>query len=75
MHENGGKSLKLTLEDKLYITLKYLREYRTMLKRKPGSIQYIVVYVTKSPVNRPKEGQKEYYSRKKAPYAENTGNH
>jgi hypothetical protein len=27
---NGGKPPKLTVEDKLYITLKYPREYRTM---------------------------------------------
>jgi hypothetical protein len=30
LHKNRGKSPKLTLEDKLYIALKYLREYRTM---------------------------------------------
>jgi hypothetical protein len=30
LHKNGGKPPKLTPEDKLYITLKYLREYRTM---------------------------------------------
>ena len=30
LHQNGGKPPKLTLEDNLYITLKYLREYRTM---------------------------------------------
>ncbi|GHU09382.1 hypothetical protein FACS1894151_07010 [Spirochaetia bacterium] len=103
MHKNGGKPPKLTVEDKLYIALKYLREYRTMdsiaaeygvckgtvcltiqwvedtlvkdgtfalpgrkvLKRKSGTIQYIVADVTKSPINRPKEGQKEYYSGKK----------
>jgi hypothetical protein len=84
LHQKGGKPPKLTVEDKLYITLKYLREYRTMdsiaaeygvckgtvclsiqrvedtltedgafalpgkkvLKRKSGSIQYIVVDVT-----------------------------
>jgi hypothetical protein len=101
LHKNGGKPPKLKPEDKLYITLKYLREYRTMdnigaeygvckgtvclaiqwvekitlikdgtfalpgkkiLKRKSESIQYIVVDVTESPINRPKKGQKEYYS-------------
>jgi hypothetical protein len=31
------------------------------LKRKPASIQYVVVDVTESPINRPKEGQKDYY--------------
>jgi hypothetical protein len=30
LHEKGGKPPKLTVEDKLCITLKYLREYRTM---------------------------------------------
>jgi hypothetical protein len=30
LHRNGGKPPKLTVEDKLYIILKYLREYRTM---------------------------------------------
>ncbi|MDR2741720.1 MAG: transposase family protein [Treponema sp.] len=30
LHKNGGKPPKLTLENKLYIALKYLREYRTM---------------------------------------------
>jgi len=30
MHKNGGKPPKLTPEGKLYVTLKYLREYRTM---------------------------------------------
>jgi hypothetical protein len=30
LHINGGKPPKLTPENKLYITLKYLREYRTM---------------------------------------------
>jgi len=103
MHKSGGKPPKLKPEDKLYVTLKYLREYRTMdsiaaeygvckgtvclaiqwvedtlmkdgtfklpgkrvLKRKSSSIQYIVVDVTESPINRPKNDQKEYYSGKK----------
>ena len=30
LHKYGGKPPKLTVEDKLMITLKYLREYRTM---------------------------------------------
>jgi hypothetical protein len=30
LHQKGGKPPKLTVKDKLYITLKYLREYRTM---------------------------------------------
>ena len=103
LHKNGGKPPKLTPEDKLYVTLKYLREYRTMdsiaaeygvckgtvclaiqwvedilvkdgmfalqekkvLKRKSAAIEYIVVDVTESPINRPKKDQKEYYSGKK----------
>ena len=104
LHRNGGKPPKLTVEDKLYISLKYLREYRTMdsiaaeyhvckgtvclsvqwvedtlaadgtfalpgkkkLKRKSASMQYVVVDVTESPINRPKKGQKAYYSGKKS---------
>jgi hypothetical protein len=103
LHKRGGKPPTLTPEDKLYITLKYLREYRTMdsiaaeykvckgsvclsiqwvedtltkdgtfalpgkrtLKRKSASLKYVVVDVTESPINRPKEGQKAYYSGKK----------
>jgi hypothetical protein len=30
LHKNGGKPPKLTPEDKRYVALKYLREYRTM---------------------------------------------
>jgi hypothetical protein len=30
LHQKGGKPPKLTVEDKLSITMKYLREYRTM---------------------------------------------
>jgi hypothetical protein len=104
LHKKGGKPPKLVPEDKLYSTLKYLREYRTMdsiaaeykvckgticlaiqwvedtlakdgtfalpgkkaLKRKSQEIQYIVVDVTESPINRPKEGQKAYYSGEKS---------
>jgi hypothetical protein len=104
LHKNGGKPPKLTVEDKLCITLKYLREYRTMdsiaaeygvckgtvclaiqwvedtlvkdgtfalpgkkvLRRKSASIQCVAVDVTESPINRPKEGQKAYYSGKKS---------
>jgi hypothetical protein len=39
---------------------------KKVLKRTSPSIQYIVVDVTESPINRPKEGQKEYYSGKKS---------
>ena len=113
LHQKGGKPPKLTVENKLYSTLKYLREYRTMdslaaeygvckgtvclsiqwventlaedgtfalpgkkkLKRKSASIQYVVVDVTESPINRPKKNQKEYYSGKKTAHAEDAGHH
>ena len=103
MHKAGGAPPKLTVKDKLTITLKYLREYRTMesigadygvrkstvcesiqwvedtlendktfklpekkiLKETSGTIEFIVVDVTESPIQRPKKGQKEYYSGKK----------
>ncbi len=93
MHKKGGSPPKLSVEDKLYATLKYLREYRTMesiaadygvsksticesiqwventltkdgafklpdrkvLKEADGTIDYIVIDVTESPVNRPKK--------------------
>jgi hypothetical protein len=47
---------------------------KKVLKRKTEAIQYIVVDVTESPINRPKKGQKEYYSGKKTSHAKNTGN-
>ena len=103
IHKTGGSPPKLTVKDKLTITLKYLREYRTMesisadygvskstvcesiqwienilakdktfklpgkkiLKKASGTIEYIIVDVTESPIQRPKKGQKEYYSGKK----------
>jgi hypothetical protein len=103
MHRAGGAPPKLTVKDKLTVTLKYLREYRTMesigadygvrkstvcesiqwventlaknqafklpgkkiLKKSSDTIEIIVVDVTESPIQRPKEGQKEYYSGKK----------
>jgi predicted DNA-binding protein YlxM (UPF0122 family) len=103
LHKQGGSPAKLTVQDKLTIALKYLREYRTMesiaadygvskstvcesiqwventlskdktfklpgkkvLKKASSTIEYIVVDVTESPVQRPKRGQKEYYSGKK----------
>jgi hypothetical protein len=36
------------------------------LKRKSGTIRYVLVDVTESPINRPKKNQKEYYSGKKS---------
>ena len=103
MHKAGGAPPKLTVEDKLTVTLKYLREYRTMesigvdygvrkstvcesiqwventlvknktfklpgkkvLKEASGTIECIIIDATESPIQRPKKGQKEYYSGKK----------
>ena len=103
LHRLGGSTPKLTVEDKLYVTLKYLREYRTMesigfeygvskstvcesiqwvensldkdgsfklpgkkvLEDAANGIEYIVVDVTESPIQRPKKNQKEWYSGKK----------
>jgi hypothetical protein len=45
------------------------------LKRKSASIQYVVVDVTESPINRPKKDQKEYYSGKKTAHAEDPVHH
>jgi hypothetical protein len=93
MHIKGGSSPKMSVEDKLYAALKYLREYRTMesiggdygvrksticesiqwmentltkdgtfklpgkkaLKEVGGTIEYAVIDVTESPINRPKK--------------------
>ena len=103
LHRKGGSPPKLSVKDKLTITLKYLREYPTMesigidygvsksticesiqwventleedgtfklpgkkvLKETSETIEIIVVDVTESPIQRPKKGQKEYYSGKK----------
>ena len=37
-------------------------------KKASGTIEYIIVDVTESPIQRPKKGQKEYYSGKKTSY-------
>ena len=93
LHKLGGRTPDLSVEDKLKITLKYLREYRTqesigadygvskstvcesiqwventlakdktfklpgkkVLKKASDDIQYIVVDVTESPIERPKK--------------------
>jgi hypothetical protein len=93
MHKKGGSPPKMSVEDKLYAALKYLREYRTMesirsdygvsksticesiqwventltkdgtftlpgkkaLKKADGTIEYVVIDVTESPINRPKK--------------------
>jgi hypothetical protein len=46
---------------------------KKVLKRKSASIQYVVVDVTESPINRPNEVQKEYYSGKKTAHGEDAG--
>jgi hypothetical protein len=96
LHKNGGSPPKVSVEDKLKIALKYLREYRTMesigadygvskstvcetlqwvedtlakdktfrlpgkrvLKKPEHDIEYIVVDVTESPIQRPKKNKK-----------------
>ena len=96
LHRAGGSPPKLTVEDKLKITLKYLREYRTMesiaadygvskstvcesiqwventlekdetfkppdkrvLEDASNGIEYIVVDVLESPIQRPKKIKK-----------------
>jgi hypothetical protein len=92
----GGRPVKLSVENRLMVTLKYLREYRTMehigadygvskstvceaiqwventlekvgtfalpgkkiLKKATNTIQYVVIDVTESPVQRPKKTKK-----------------
>jgi hypothetical protein len=46
---------------------------KKVLKRKTASIRYVVVDVTESPVNRPKKGQKAYYSGNKTAHPEDAG--
>ena len=96
LHKAGGSPPKLSVCDKLRITLQYIREYRTMfhiandwgvskstvcesikwvedtlvkdgtfklpgkkvLRKNDDSIQYIVVDVTESPIQRPKKNKK-----------------
>jgi len=103
LHKAGGSPPKPEVRDKLTVTLKYYREYRTMesigaeygvsksticesiqwventlakdktfkppgkkvLKKASDGVEYAVADVTESPVQRPKKGQKEYYSGKK----------
>jgi len=104
MHMKGGSPPKMSVEDKLYAALKYLREYRTMesisgdygvsksticesiqwventltkdgtfklpgkkvLKEADGTIEYIVIDVTESPVNRPKKTKNHIIPAKKS---------
>jgi len=112
LHEHGGSPPKLSVEDKLMVTLKYLREYRTMehigydygvskstvcetiqwvedalkkdgafklpgkraLKKAPAALEYAVVDVTESPVQRPKKKTKRVlFGEKEAAYRKNPG--
>jgi len=104
MHMKGGGPPKMSVEDKLYAALKYLREYRTMesiggdygvsksticesiqwventltkdgtfklpgkkvLKETDSTIEYIVIDVTESPVNRPKKTKNPIIPAKKS---------
>jgi hypothetical protein len=61
------------VEDTLVKDGTFVLPGKKVLKRKSDSIQHVVVDVTKSPINRPKEGQKEHYSRKKTAHAEDAG--
>ena len=104
MHRKGGSPPKMSVDDKLFATLKYLREYRTMesiagdygvsksticesiqwventlekdgvfklpgkkiLKDADSSIEFIVIDVTESPVNRPKKTKNPIIPAKKS---------
>jgi hypothetical protein len=63
------------VEDTLVADGTFALPGKKVLKRKSDSIQYIVVDVTEGPIKRPKEGKRSIIQGKKAPYAENTGNH
>jgi len=103
IHKKGGSPPKLSVENKLFATLKYLREYRTMehiggdygvsksticesiqwventlkkygtfklpgkklLKEAPGALEFIVIDVTESPINRPKKTKKSIIQAKR----------
>jgi hypothetical protein len=54
------------VEDTLVKDRMFALPVKKVVKRKLGSIQYVVVDVTEILINRPKEGQKAYDSRKKA---------
>jgi len=104
MHRKGGSPPKMSVDDKLFATLKYMREYRTMesiagdygvsksticesiqwventltkdgafklpskkvLKESDGTIEYIVIDVTESPINRPKKTKNPIIQAKKS---------
>jgi hypothetical protein len=56
----------VTVEDTLAEDGAFSLPGKKKLKGKSASIIYVVVDVTESPINRPKKGQKEYYSGKKS---------
>ena len=104
IHKKGGSPPKMSVEDKLYAALKYLREYRTMehiggdygvsksticesiqwventlkkdgtfelpgkkvLKKASGAIEFVVIDVTESPINRPKKTKKSIIRAKRS---------
>ena len=115
-HKFGGRPPKLSVKDKLMITLKYLHEYWTMehighdymtmvsakvlfakayngwktgskkillsnypakrcLKKPLGTIEYVVVDVTESPIQRPKETIFILFQKKETVYHKNTDCH
>jgi argininosuccinate synthase len=109
IHKKGGSPPKMSVEDKLYATLKYLREYRTMehiggdygvsksticesiqwventlkqdgtfelpgkkvLKKASGAIEFVVIDVTESPINRPKKPKRVLFGQKETAYRKN----
>jgi len=104
LHKYGGSPPTLTIEEKLYITLIYLREYRTMehiandfgvakstiwesiqwventliedgtfklpgkkaLKETPDLLDFIIIDVTESAINRPKKTKKSIIQARKS---------
>jgi hypothetical protein len=48
---------------------------KKVLKKASDDIEYIIIDVTESPIQRPKKEQKEYYSGKKTPYNKDSGNY
>jgi hypothetical protein len=63
------------VEDRLAAEGTFALPGKKKLKRKSDSIQYVIVDVTESPINRPKKNQKEYYSGKKTAHTEDAGHH
>jgi len=53
------------VENILAIDKTFMLPDKKVLKKTSNTIEYIIVDVTESPIQRPKKGQKEYYSGKK----------